>query len=183
MPHRNKEDRAKYMRDYRKRIKEAASLDGKELEDKLKEYKAQGLDKNDLFMDTVYKLAMQGKNAKYAELWWRMTKPEPTQDEGGVEWTAEMYFKFGVALNKVVRHTLIEEGFGYAYTQEEISGILKWAKEQGYIKDFNLPTVQNGKWFGIQSDTDKFYQETEQGKHGLPSERNIDNINKSFRDG
>jgi hypothetical protein len=44
-------------------------------------------------MDTVYNLAMQGKNAKYAGLWWRMTKPEPDQDTSKIECTADTYFK------------------------------------------------------------------------------------------
>ena len=176
MVHKNKEDRAKYMREYRKRLKEDISLSGDDLEARLEEYKSQGLDKNDLFMDTIYNLAMQGKNAKYAELWWRMTKPEPDQDAGKTEWTAEMHINFGIALNKVVRQTLREKGYGYAYTREEINCILQWAKDEGYIEDFNLPRDLPLKWVGIQNDADKFYQEVQEGKHGLPTPKDLDSI-------
>ena len=79
MPRKSKEDRANCMREYRKRIREASSLDGTALDAKIKEYKEQGLDRNEQFMYMVFHLAMQGKNAKYAELWWRMTKPEPEE--------------------------------------------------------------------------------------------------------
>jgi hypothetical protein len=68
------------MREYRARqVEEVASLDGEALDAKIEEYRRQGLNKNDLFMDTVYRLAMEGKNAKYAELWWRMSRPDPEE--------------------------------------------------------------------------------------------------------
>ena len=104
MPHKNKEERSAYMREYRQRIKEVDSLDGDALEDKLKEYQEQGLTKDDLFMDTVYRLAMEGKNAKYAELWWRMTRPEPDKSSAA-EFTADDYINIGTR----VRDTLEKE--------------------------------------------------------------------------
>ena len=104
MPRKSKEDRAEYMRDYRRKINEAVSLEGKDLDRKLEEYREKGLDKNDLFMDTVYRLAMKGNNAKYAELWWRMTKPEPEERKKS-ELTASDYIKAG----KEVLRSLEEE--------------------------------------------------------------------------
>jgi hypothetical protein len=66
------------MKEYRQRkMAEALSLEGEELEAKIEEYIRDGLTKDDLFMDMVFKQAMLGSNAKYAELWWRMSRPEP----------------------------------------------------------------------------------------------------------
>ena len=81
MAYKSKEQRASYMREYRKRIKEASTLSDKALDKKIQEYKDKGLDKDDLFMDMLYRWAMQGKNPKYAELYWKITRPEEKQED------------------------------------------------------------------------------------------------------
>jgi len=80
MPSGSKTEKARYMRDYRKKIRTLAGLSDEKLEAKIEEYKSQGLGRNDLFMDMVYQQAMRGNNAKYAELWWRMQKPEEKEE-------------------------------------------------------------------------------------------------------
>ena len=94
MPRKTREERAKYMRAYReKKMQEAVSLEGDELDRKLEEYRQQGLTQDHLFMDMVFRLAMQGNNAKYAELWWKMNKPEDPKEK---ELTAEDCIAIGM---------------------------------------------------------------------------------------
>ena len=80
MLYKTKEEQAAYMREYRKRIKEAVGLSDKALDKKIQEYREKGLDKDDLFMDMLYRWAMQGKNPRYAELYWKITRPEEKEE-------------------------------------------------------------------------------------------------------
>ena len=66
----DKKKHTAYMRDYRKRVKELAKTsDEQQLEDMISRYEADGLTRDNLFMDIVYKQALLEKNAKYAEIY------------------------------------------------------------------------------------------------------------------
>ncbi|MFC2062959.1 hypothetical protein ACFLS8_03355 [Chloroflexota bacterium] len=101
------------------------------------------------FRGHVYRQAMKsGASAKHMELYAKLkglfNSSDATRETS--EFTADDYAKAHIAVERLARKKLLDEGYGGAYEREEIIGILEFAKKEGIIDGYRELPKDDKRW-------------------------------------
>ena len=113
MAQKDKADRNKYMREYRKKIKNAIeSNEGNDIQIAIKKLMGEGTEIEEKDMLTILQqFAVSGKSAKYFETWWTITHPDKEASQDPIDLlTAYDYIRIGNKVLAGLRNEMQERG-------------------------------------------------------------------------